>query len=200
MSNQFNYPMFFHKYEDEVKSEANFEALQDFFLRWTFRCAKQDAVVGNNLLNEYSRRIVHALIYGTNNDWQYEIPATSPGLDGFAVKDMKVNRQENKIDLLVFITLVNGEKFLLNIENKFYTNTSASQLSNASNYVQRYAEEYQIVNLLIACDDERTNDYVPICKENNFKYCSIDQLRDLCLGNDAAKTGNDLFDAYWWWH
>lgn len=191
-------PKFFN-YHQEGRTDNGYETLQDFFLSWTVRCSQKEVKQSNQLLYEYSRKIVYAMIYGNNQNDQYDIDNNCP--DSFEVISVTTKRQIGKIDLLAEISVqLNGEEkeFVLSIENKWYSNLSDHQLGNYRSYVEaNYKQES--VKLFITCDDCRDHyeKEKEICRNEGYKYLKIDDLARLSGVKNGDKTNNALFDEYW---
>jgi hypothetical protein len=190
----------FDNYEEEGPTDYGYEALQDFFLSWTLRCSPHKYRCNNPKLQEYARRIVYVLIYGNNDLDSY-------GLDGnvtdeFKVKEVQTKRQLGEIDLIVEIeAIVSGveKKFLLNIENKWYSGLQSGQLEKYNKFVLTHFQKNEIINLFITCDASRKNyeNEKNLCHMNNYKYLTIPHLKSLSKMDTSGETGNDLFDEYW---
>lgn len=189
----------FNNYKAE-NSDSGYEALQDFFLSWTLRCSPDDYKTADATVQEYARRIVYALIHGKNQVDTYALFEQIP--DNFLVKQVETKRQLSRIDLLAEVTTCeNGfeKQYVLNIENKWYSNLNPDQLKKYDAHVRENYTGFEQINLLITCDDCRKNmkDEKTICKEFNYKYVSIDRLKELTAMFEEGETGNALFDAYW---
>lgn len=190
----------FDNYQEEGPTDDGYESLQDFFLSWTIRCSPDKYRKENKKLQEYARRIVFIMIFGNNNSDRYSIENNFP--DEFRVKEVKTKRQFKGIDLLAEVTTTyKGEenKHLLNIENKVYSSLQPNQLKRYKSIIEEWYSGYEISNLFITCDDCR-KDYESEkikCQENNYKYLTINCLFVLSEMDKLDKTGNELFDEYW---
>lgn len=196
----------FNNYIEEGRVDNGYEALQDFFLSWTIRCSqfgidKSDIRVKESDVKvyEYSRRIVYSMIYGNNDNDIFNLNSKIP--DSFKVTSIKTKRQLESIDLLAELKVsVEGkdEEYVLNIENKWYSKLSDHQLNKYKDYVINNFKQSP-VHLFITCDDCRKNydREKEICKAEGYKYLTIGDISRLSGMNIENKTGNDLFDEYW---
>lgn len=190
----------FDNYQEEGPTDNGYESLQDFFLSWTIRCSANEYREVNKKLQEYARRIVFIMIFGNNNSDSYKIENEIP--DEFKVLEVKTKRQLGEIDLLAEIQVIyksENKKYLLNIENKWYSGLRAGQLKKYRNYTLKHFPEYEIVNLLITCDECRKNYEIEKteCRKNNYKYLTLEHLSILSNMEKIGQTNNDLFDEYW---
>ncbi len=183
------------------------EAIQDFFLAWTIRCSAEKYKSSNPTLQEYARRIVYALIHGFHDDNDCyllpkgvnigEIPAD------FKITSAKVFRQVSNIDIVAEIQVENDGLYILNIEDKFYSNISDGQLASAKKIlVGKYKHiqpKVKMVHLVTYADSNVTEKNKNQCKTNGYKFPDLDTVSGWA-GIDKEKcqlTGNDLFDEYW---
>ena len=201
-----------------VAKEANAgnEAMQDFFLRWTIECAHQKYALEYKLLNEYARRVVYLMIFGEHdsaNEDQYTVRNSNSKIEylaeSFEIGDITTHRQLNLIDLVAEITLTNGETYVLNIENKFYSSIGNNQLEKAKDFINNRYRNQKKVHLVIFADSERTygekDKSMRLRKrilEAGYKFPSIDFLAKLAgfweiKNNLGPYTGNYLFDEFW---
>ena len=189
-------PKFFN-YEDE-NTDNGYETIQDFFLSWTLRCSAIDYKETDEKVNEYARRIVYILINGHNTNESFSFDKKFP--NDFKVIDVKTIRQDKYIDLVAELTIEEcgiTKKYIFSIENKWYTKTSEHQLQKSRAYIESNydSKEYQIINLLIFCDDTYDKHQMELAIANNYKCLSIDNL----IGySQIKKTGNYMFDEYWY--
>jgi hypothetical protein len=187
----------FSNYHEE-KCDYGYEALQDFFLSWTLRCADQKFKNVNPLVNEYARRTVFLLLYGQNTEDNFSLNLDIS--ESFKVLKVETKRQSGGIDLIALLTIIDNnnilQKFALNIENKWYSTLKENQLEKNKLYVENNFHDYQIVNLFITCDDCRKNykQEKELCRQNKYKFLTIENIV-VIVNMDV--TGNDLFDAYW---
>ena len=181
-------PSFF-KSKDENKLDLGYENLQDFFLSWTLRCAEENYNSVNPILQDYAKKILFKLIF----DNPYA---------NYFVKEVKAWRQVNQIDLLLEVYLLDNNNishnYVLNIENKWYTNISDTQLIKYSEYIKsEYSNsDFIVKNIVIFCDSEKLKDGSNIQKAmiSNYSITTVEDLKDV-IGK--LKTENHLFDEYW---
>lgn len=178
-------PDFFNYNEDKV--DSGYESLHDFFLSWTLRCSQDDFSEINNLLHTYSKNILFELIYG------------KPDLN-YGVTEITVKRQYGFIDLLVNvkIRLEDGtiEYYILNIENKWYTDVSQNQLNNYSIFINNEYRNsnYKVMNFVIFPDYENVNRNKLNIDKNGYQIKTYEDLKDI-IGEQP--TNNKLFDEFW---
>ena len=192
-----NLPEFFN-YKEE-KTDDGYEAIMDFLLSWTIRCSHEKFKDTDSAVYNCARLNVFNLIFGHNRDEGYYID-TTPGED-FTVNEVSSTRQEGYIDLLAKISVsFNGrqQKYILNIENKFYSTLKEHQLKQYRAYVNDEYRDYTIINLFISLDTERGNYKTEKqwCLEQGYKFLTIGDMRSN-MGLDEMKTGNALFDTLW---
>lgn len=192
----------FFNYKNE-ESDNGYETIQDFFLSWTLRCGEEAfAEYGDGQLNKYARQIVFLLIYGRNEEPDYEFSLESSFDDSFIIHEVRTWRQWERIDLVCEIEYTlrkERKKAVLNIENKWYSSIRSGQLEHSKQAIQAYyqGQDVKIENCLIPCDDERLLAYREECRKNDFKLVSISQIQELSGIFNGRMTGNDLFDEYW---
>lgn len=193
-------PPFFN-YKEE-NTDDGYESIQDFYLSWTLRCADEKYKNKNIKLHEYARNVVFSLIYGRNNNENRFIIDKEIGND-FQVINVKTKRQFKKIDLIAEIEIKENSdsiKYILNIENKFYSRINDSQLQNSSEIVENeYGNKgYKIIHLVIFCDYTNLNEEVKRqCEKNNFSVLTIEDIKEFAGMEKGTETGNALFDEYW---
>lgn len=181
-------PSFF-KSKDENKLDLGYENLQDFFLSWTLRCAEENYKSVNQILHDYAKKILFKLIFDNPNA-------------NYFVKEVKAWRQVNQIDLLLEVYLLDNNKipqnYVLNIENKWYTNISDTQLVKYSEYIEsEYKDrDFVVKNIVIFCDSEKLKDGSNLQKAmiSNYSVTTVEDLKEV-IGE--VKTDNYLFDEYW---
>ena len=181
-------PSFF-KSKDENKLDLGYENLQDFFLSWTLRCAEENYKSVNQILHDYAKKILFKLIFDNPNA-------------NYFVKEVKAWRQVNQIDLLLEVYLLDSnnipQNYVLNIENKWYTNISDTQLVKYSEYIEsEYKDrDFVVKNIVIFCDSEKLKDGSNLQKAmiSNYSVTTVEDLKEV-IGE--VKTDNYLFDEYW---
>lgn len=190
----------FDNYKEEGPCDNGYETIQDFFLSWTLRCSPISYKDSDSKVQEYARRIVYALIFGKNSNDFYSIEGQVP--ETFQVTQVTTKRQLSNIDLLAeVITSEKGieKRYVLNIENKWYSGLKQGQLKKYNEFVQNRFQGIESVNLFITCDDCRKNyDWEKEeCRLHNYKYLTIGNLFSISKMADDGQTGNALFDEYW---
>jgi hypothetical protein len=190
----------FDNYKEEGPCDNGYETIQDFFLSWTLRCSPTNYKEADTKVQEYARRIVYALIFGHNRTESYSIDGQIP--DTFQVIHVTTKRQLSSIDLLAEVTTKEKgveKKYVLNIENKWYSGLRQGQLNKYNKFIQNNFPGTENVNLFITCDDCRKNyDWEKEeCRLNNYKYLTIENLFSITKMSDDGRTGNALFDEYW---
>jgi hypothetical protein len=193
----------FSNYKEEGKVDQGYEALQDFFMSWTLRCSLEKHAEDNLLLNEYAKKILFALLFGNNQNNEFKV--TFSDFDKFKVIDINTKRQFKRIDLLAEINVEyfgKTKKYILNIENKWYSNLGYGQLANYKKEIEEHydSEEHSIVNVVIYTDEEKIKKDSNILKEcqiNAYKLTNIDELKGIIEVYEKGETGNYLFDEFW---
>ena len=201
--------------------DAGKEALQDFFLAWTLRCAAYENRLADYMVYEYARRIVYVLIHGEHHDEdegdkldRYKVNGsfefTAPPAD-FMITSVKTYRQEKNIDLHAEVVVENDGTYILNVENKFYSSLRTNQLENAITSLRtkyKEIEDVKFINLVIYCDEEKifnrskklqVTALRKRCREAGYKFPDIYTIA-LFAGmreKENILTGNTLFDEYW---
>jgi hypothetical protein len=187
------------------------EAIQDFILSWTIKCADEKYSGFNPLLHEYARRIVYVLTKGGHNekDDRYKLGIDISDLSPkFKVRNVKVCRQFKNIDLLAKFDIEGEGIFILNIENKFYSDVREGQLESGVKALQTHYKnlKYELINLIIHCDEEiifnerKGKALRDRFKEAGYKFpdiYTIAKLAGLKGEQEVELTNNYLFDEYW---
>ena len=183
MKNQL--PNFFNYKEDKV--DAGYEALHDFFLSWTLRCAKEAYKSVDEKIQCYAKRILLHLL----------------NIDGFnehQIVNVVTKKQSGHIDLLVEVTVKDLQEqikeYVLNIENKWYTKVRETQLVKYVDILTRVYNNTttEIVHVVLFPDYEKVEESRTICEASSYRILTFEELKDL-LTED--KTNNDLFDEFW---
>lgn len=193
----------FSNYEEEGRPDRGYEALQDFFLSWTLRCATDTYKKDNFLINFYSNKIIFSLLYGYNTERELQVDFTR--FESFKVLEVKTKRQFKNIDLLALIKIQLDDRIenvILNIENKWYTSIRDNQLEC---YLRDIGENFdltesRLINVVIFCDDtvvKKDSIQIEKCLRCGYKFTNIAELASLAEVYDLGETGNYLFDEYW---
>lgn len=196
-------PPFFNYKDDPV--DYGYEALQDFYLSWTCRCAQDKySSEENKALHLQAKTLVYLLIHGYNKGEKFVIDDDYENQikTNFNIQLVSTKKQLFRTDLIVEVLAIENneeKKHVLNIENKWYARPGEYQLSNAAEAIAQYYKNQavQIQNLLIYCDNTIINSSPAIrenCKNNNYKLLSIEDLQPLMA---KVPTGNYMFDEYW---
>lgn len=195
-------PPFFNFAEDNT--DNGYETLQDFFLSWTIRCSQKEYESVSKKVYNYAREIAYMLIHGYNEEngiykYKLEVP------DSFSVVKVRTRRQYKRIDLIAELDILENDqpsKLILNIENKWYTQTSEKQLQSAIQAIGSLDkhEDTKCINLVVYCDNENLRlkpSQKNLCIANNYKFLTIEDLRNTINSKEIVKTDNHLFDEYW---
>lgn len=190
-------PKFFN-YKGDGGTDNGYESMQDFFLSWTFRCAMDEFEKINPAIHQYSKLMLYRLTRIQQNN-----PTPMP-LD-FEIKSVNTKRQWKQIDLLVELIVNEGgikKEYLLNIENKWYTNFTKTQLQKSKDHViKKYgSSSFTILDIGLCADYYDPNNRKQICSDNGYHYITIEDLKDFAGIDKLDKetwTKNALFDEYW---
>lgn len=192
-------PLFFN-YE-EYKVDAGYEFIQDFYLSWILRCADEKYKMINPKLHEYAKLTVFSLIYGFNNNDGYTVDKEMS--DDFRVTNVKTKRQWERIDLIAELVVEENtlvKKYVLSIENKWYTYIGRDQLEKSRISIEKKYINFEIICLVIFCDNEmlkKDPSQKQKCKDNGYKFLSIGDIRQITKMEIGEVTNNALFDEYW---
>ena len=172
-------PSFFIDDSDSMK----FEETIDFFMSWTLRCA--DQIHRNRSINVYtsSRNILAKLLHFEH-------------ANGLLFSNIQVWKQHKNIDLWVELK-VNNQEYALIIENKMYSKIQNNQLQRYKEIVQEhYANESNriIEYVFLRPDYELEKQDKLFIDASDFNAVNLEQLAEL-IGTE--KTGNNLFDEFW---
>lgn len=190
----------FYQYneKDGRRVDSGFETIQDFNLSWILRCAEDNYQKTNLKLYEYAKFTVFFLIHGFNKDGD-EFALEKEMSPGFKITRVKTRRQLGYIDIIAEITTEENsvsKKYVLSIENKWYTLIKDGQLEEYKKVIEKeYNSEVTIINLCIFCDHEKLSEnQKQLCRDNNYKFLAIS---DIQAKMKNGKTNNALFDEYW---
>ena len=207
MSQKDKLPRFFEK----ENIGYGYEAIQDFYLSWTMRSAQLEYENVNIRLHEYAKKMIYALLMGSNNDHlDFILPQAMPA--DFELLKVTVHRQHfGYIDVVADLEVrLNGEdvRFILNIENKWYGDISEHQLPKAKKAIEDHykAENVRLLHLVIFCDYEKIKGGVQDnlnkqrCQEHGYTLltiCDLQEFMGIEPKDASSETGNALFDEYW---
>jgi|JI7StandDraft_1071085.scaffolds.fasta_scaffold160406_3 hypothetical protein len=198
-------PSFFYNDEPNTRQDKGQETLQDFFICWTLHCAAEKYRAVDEKVQQNSSKIVFTLINGKNDAQSGIFYLDELLTDDFKVIDVSIRREYKQIDIVAEITTFeNGKemKYLLNIEDKYYTRIGHDQLEKAINNIKNEYNskpEFTQRNLVIFSDDciiKSDPTQLDKCKENGYTLLSIDSIHD-CV--DLVETDNALFDEFWFY-
>ncbi len=161
----------------------NFEETIDFFMSWTIRCA--DVIHQNRSKKVYAsaRNILAKLLH-----FEYA--------DGLVFSNIKVWKQHKNMDLWIELN-VNDQPYALIIENKMYSKIQPNQLNRDQKIVEEHYknETARIIEyVLLRPDYELDKQDRPFVVVSDFHAINLVQLADSVADK---KTGNDLFDEFW---
>ncbi len=149
-------PPFFN-YKEE-KTDNGYETMIDFNLSWIFRWADEKFKDQNPRIHNFGKQSIFFLIYGQNINNKFVLDKKMD--PDFRVFNVKTKRQFNRIDLLVECDIEHNlvrKKYILNIENKWYSPIHGNQLESSIEAIQNNfpKNEYELINLVIFLDLER---------------------------------------------
>ena len=163
-------PKFFNYKEDKV--DAGYEALHDFFLSWTLRCAAENYAEVDKKVQRYAKRILLKLL-------------NLQGFNDNKVVKVVTKKQAGHIDLLVEVMIANhlnkSKLYVLNIENKWYTKVSETQLVKYVDILKHTYESAttEIVNVVLFPDYEKVEESRAICEASAYRILTFEELIDL---------------------
>lgn len=179
-------PQFFDYEQNKVN--LGYEAIHDFFLNWTLRCAVDDYAKIDSKVQSYAKRILLYLLFKD----EFKI---------CEVKSVKTKKQLGYIDLLVDVIIQNEtnelKEYVLNIENKWYSNISDLQLAKYSNVLSDVYNNsnVEIVSVAIFPNNIKLEENRRVCETHGYKMETFEVLKSLI--KDQAISENDLFDEFW---
>lgn len=192
-------PVFLNYNSEDKRKDSGYEAIQDFFLSWTIRCAAEKYAQENPIVHKYAKKILTKLIFEKSlNNLNMLIDPTL--INKLSFTKIKTHRQHSKIDLVVEIEYTyedESKSVVLSIENKWYTQTSLDQLSRYSSIVETdfSSKFFHVEKILIFCDETLIKSHQKeIAAQHSYKIFHIGELFDR---NKENRTGNELFDSYW---
>lgn len=173
-------PSFFIDNSDSDK----YEEVIDFYISWTLRCAIDEYKFTSPKVHQLSKQILSKLV--------------SDGFDYFenkTITEVKVWKQWQYIDLSVEVYVNEILVEVLIIETKMYSKIRENQLNSYKKTAKKYYEDkFDITKIrfvLIRPDEELTD--IDKNKLEDYQY----KILDLLIPNNAEKTGNALFDEFW---
>jgi len=175
-------PSFFTDDSESFKVEE----VIDYFLSWTIRCADIE-FKENKLVNRYSKMILSKILFDDENK-----------LESQTISNIKTWKQWQNVDIWVHLE-IEKKKIAIIIENKMYSTIRENQLSKYIEIANGfYADkpEYNTKFIFIRPDYDHEIKYneKEMVKKEGYNYFNLSELQDV-LPN--KKTGNDLFDEFW---
>ena len=176
-------PSFF---KDESES-MKFEEVIDFFMSWTIRCAETIYQNDHKIINDYAKLILSKLIFGDENH-----------IGDKNISSLKIWKQHWNVDLWVELE-IDSKEIALIIEHKMYSSIREGQLEKYKNLAEEYykeRKEIQLFFIFLRPDYEIDLKYGEKvnCEKLGYLYLNLEELQ--CVLPEQ-KTGNDLFDEFW---
>lgn len=174
-----NPPIFFIDDTDSLKMKK----IIVFFISWTIRCADEKHQNRNKKVYNYAQRIVAKLLLFENTD-------------RLTFSNIRLLKQNKNIDLWVELK-VNKQEYALIIRNKMQSKIDRNLLKKYQKLVNKHYKnqpnriiEYVILrpNHNLEKQDES------LLMLSDFNLYSLIQLAS---SFDTNKTGNQLFDEFW---
>jgi|GEM_PF-1567828 len=193
-------PTFLNHLSEKKPVNNGYEAIQDFFISWTIRCAEERFSTADPIVHGYAKKILAKLIF------EKSLFFKDQKIDDDFIKRLKfkkaiTQRQFEKIDVIAEVEYeLDGKsnQILLSIENKMYTKTSKNQLDKYSKIIENKKGQMfpQIEKILIYIDSRWIdNNQLRIAEEYSYKIFEIGELFDK-INNHPSQ--NELFDSYWY--
>lgn len=189
MTEKIKYPPFFYDGE-ENKNPLKYEAILDWWMSWTIRCAVNSNT--DEKLRKESCKILSEILFEKQ--------------ENFDVLKCETWKQDDKIDLYAEISIErNGviENFIVTFENKMYANFQPNQLKRyfdiqenfygkiKENDIDKYIRKY----ILLTADYEGKNSvHGEEAFQKGWRWTTPEELKEKAMLN---KTGNALFDEFW---
>lgn len=189
-------PSFFKiENDDDYQVDNGYEALLDFFIAWTVKCAQFEYKNANEILHIYAKKILLTLLFGDNSTIKQE---------DIIFKDIQTYRQWKSVDLCFDITIEKNdieEKYALVIENKFYSNLRENQLKRYRDIIVNHYKDksVKISFVLLTIDYCRKNLEIEKkeCLDLGYKFLTIEDLQSSAGMDNNQMTDNYLFDEFW---
>ena len=191
-------------WKDDSESDK-LEEVIDFFLSWTLRCAESKYKEVNDQLHIYSKKVLSYFLFGNYEELDYK-----------NIVRVSTEKQWKHIDLWVEIEIENGEKYVLVIEDKYYSIVTNDQLLKyrkiAENYCSVKKKDFKIKFAVVRPDwakrdggedfVEESNhiliDDVEIDIDRQYRYIVIDDIHGYFIENHSETT-NDIFNEMWFY-
>lgn len=192
-------PTFLNHLSEKKRNNSGYEAIQDFFISWTIRCAEKRYSDSDPIVHGYAKKILSKLIF------EKSFVVKDQNIDYDFMKRISFNkvvtqRQFERIDILAEIEYeLDGKvsKVILSIENKWYTLASRNQLESYSKILEKNFGNRisHLEKVLIYIDDSLVeNNQVSMANEFSYKIFQIGELFDK---KNNPPSENELFDSYW---
>jgi CO dehydrogenase/acetyl-CoA synthase alpha subunit len=172
-------PSFFIDASDAIKYEETI----DFYMSWTIRCADLKHQQTNKKVYDAARRILAKLV-----QINYA--------DGLLFSNIQVWKQHQHIDLWVEL-MVHDKAYTLIIENKMYSEIHSNQLNRYQKLAEKHYKDdpERIIKYALLKPDYELNEQDKKLKiVSDFHYFRLEELADSL---EKIKTGNHLFDEFW---
>lgn len=176
-----------HFFKDDSNS-MKYEETIDFFMSWTIRCADQK-YISETKVHTCSKTILSRLLADKDNIIEHPF-----------FNNIKVWKQSGNIDLWIeFNAGPENKRYALIIENKMYSSIRPNQLQKYKDIVYEYYEgkPVTIKFVLLRPDYEMgvKHEEQSHCDELGYSYLNLEQLK---CNLPIKRTGNDLFDEFWY--
>lgn len=174
---------------DSTRSNGPAEIVMDYIISYTLRCSFNNE--DKPLFEKAARSILFNLL-GKFDQGQHII-------------DVKVWKQWKRIDLIVEVTLKDGdskEKHVIIIEDKYYSAPHDNQLQrykeSAEEYYNKDWQKHFVVITAVYRSDETFDAIYSEVEKDGFKIFSIKEL----VNNVTEPTESDIFNQFWLadWH
>ena len=180
-------PLFFKDDSDSMK----YEEVIDFYMSWTIRCADKIYKSEFPVINLSANLILSRLMFDKDEKGQF--------LKDKIVSNVKVWKQHKNIDLWVELE-IEEKKYALIIEHKMYSKIQPQQLERYKEIAIEYYEDkvsFEIIYIFLRPDYEidKLKGESKQCIACGYRYLNLEQLQDTL---PSVKTGNDLFDEFWY--
>jgi hypothetical protein len=192
-------PSFLNHLSEQKRVNSGYEAIQDFFISWTIRCAEDGYSTADPTVHRYAKKILSKLIFEKSLFFK-DHKVDDDFIEKLTIKRAITQRQFEKIDIVAEIEYeLEGKinQVLLSIENKMYTKTSRNQLDKYSKTIENRKGKVftNIEKILIYIDYSLVdNEQLKIAKEYSYKVFEIGDLFDK---DNTPPSQNELFDSYW---
>jgi len=168
----------------------NYESLMDYFISWTLKCTEKKYENVNNKVNKYAKIILSKILFDDENYLN--------DIEVLSVKCGKYCHINNgHIDLWTEFEINGQKKYVIIFENKATTPIRDGQLEKYQEFIDNFykGKNYIIKYILLRGSDDLLSDDYLKCKNTKFiPICIKDIMKIL---KKYEKTGNELFDEFW---